>query len=89
MFLEAEIIVAERDAIAVPVTALGSEGGNATVMRVRDGVVERVEVTEGIRDGGHVEILTGLAAGDTVVTKAGSFVRAGDRVNPVPAAATN
>jgi HlyD family secretion protein len=52
-------------------------------------VAERVAVETGIRDGGFVEILSGLAAGDTVVTKAGSFVRSGDRINPVPAAAVN
>ena len=43
-----------------------------------------------IRDGGWVEILSGISAGDLVVTKAGAFVRDGDRINPVPAApATN
>ncbi|MFC3087348.1 efflux RND transporter periplasmic adaptor subunit [Tabrizicola soli] len=85
MFVEAEILVAEREGLAVPVSALGSSPEGAVVMRVRDGVVERVVVTTGIRDGGLVEIAEGLAAGDTVVTKAGAFVRAGDRINPVPA----
>lgn len=89
MFAEAEIIIAERETLVVPVTALGSEGGVPTVMRVKDGTVERVEVVAGIRDGGFVEIVSGLSAGDEVVTKAGSFVRAGDRVNPVPAAPLN
>ena len=41
----------------------------------------------GIRDGGWVEILSGLAAGDLIVAKAGAFVRDGDRINPVPAPA--
>lgn len=85
MFVEAEILVAEREGLAVPVSALGSSPEGAVVMRVRDGVVERVVVTTGIRDGGLVEITEGLGAGDTVVTKAGAFVRAGDRINPVPA----
>jgi HlyD family secretion protein len=90
MFVEAEILVAEREAIAVPVTSVGSDASGTTVMRVRDGLVERVEVKTGIRDGSHVEILEGLAAGDTVVTKAGAFVRSGDKINPVPdTAATN
>lgn len=90
MFLDAEVLVDERQAVAVPVTAVGSapEGG-ATVMKVSaEGLVSRVAVTTGIRDGGYVEIVTGLSAGDMVVTKAGAFVRDGDRVNPV-AAATN
>lgn len=90
MFVEAEILVAEREGLAVPLTAVGSSADGATVMRVRDGVAERVIVTTGIRDGAFVEIIDGLAAGDLVVTKAGAFVRAGDRINPVPdAGATN
>jgi len=85
MFADAEILVAERDTTAIPVTAVGSTDGKATVMRVRDGLVERVVVKTGIRDSGWVEIVEGLAPGETVVTKAGAFVRDGDRINPVPA----
>ena len=69
-----------------PVTAVGSAEGHSTVMRVTDGLVERIAVTTGIRDGGWVEIVKGLAPGETVVTKAGAFVRDGDRINPVVAA---
>lgn len=83
MFVEAEILVVERDALTVPVTAVGSDSSGATVMRVRDGTVERVQVRTGIRDGALVEIVEGLTAGDMVVMKAGAFVRSGDRVNPV------
>lgn len=84
MFVSAEILVAEREAVAVPVTAVGASAGGATVMKVVDGMVTRVAVKTGIRDGGWVEVLEGIAAGDTVVTKAGAFVRDGDRINPVP-----
>jgi HlyD family secretion protein len=83
MFVEAEIIVAEHDALAVPVTAIGSSPEGATVMRVKDGIVERVVIKTGIRDDGLVEVIDGLSAGDQVVTKAGAFVRPGDRINPV------
>ena len=86
MFVEADILTAEHDALAVPVTAIGSSPEGSTVMRVRDGLVERVVIKTGIRDGGLVEVTDGLAEGDLVVTKAGAFVRAGDRINPVPAA---
>lgn len=89
MFVEAEITVASRTALAVPVTAVGSDGTDATVMRVKDGVVERVVVTTGIRDGGHIEVVSGLAEGDLVVVKAASFVRQGDRIDPVLTPATN
>jgi HlyD family secretion protein len=86
MFAEAEIIAAERSTVVVPVTAMGSYNGETIVMKVTDGTVARTVVKIGIRDGVIVEILEGLAVGDTVVTKAGAFVRDGDRINPVPAA---
>lgn len=83
MFAEAEILLTEREGLAVPVTALGRTDGETTVMRVRDGVVEVAPVTLGIRDGAMVEVTKGLAPGDLVVVKAGAFVRQGDRINPV------
>lgn len=84
MFMDAEILIAERDALSVPVTAVGSSAEGSTVMKVADGVVSRVLVKTGIRDGGWIEVLEGIAPGDTIVTKAGAFVRDGDRINPVP-----
>jgi HlyD family secretion protein len=81
MFGEAEITVAERAGPAVPVTAVASDG---SVLRVDEGVVHRVTVTAGIRDGALVEIREGLGAGDMLVARAGAFVREGDRINPVP-----
>lgn len=89
MFVEAEILAAEHDGLAVPVTAIGSTAEGSSVMRVKDGLVERVAVTTGIRDGGLVEITDGLSEGDQVVLKAGAFVRAGDRINPVAAPAAS
>lgn len=89
MFAEAEIMVAEREALAVPVSAIGSGPDGATAMKVVDGRVSRVVVEIGIRDGMMIEILSGLALGDTIVTKAGAFVRDGDRINPVPAVEMN
>jgi HlyD family secretion protein len=85
MFVDATILVVERKTIAAPVTAIGSSPEGSTVMRVRDGVVERVAVQTGIRDGGMVEITSGVVPGDLIVTKAAAFVRDGDHINPVQA----
>lgn len=85
MYVEAEIMVAEHEVIAIPVTAVGSGLDGTSVMKVTGDSVERVLVQTGIRDRGWVEVLSGLTAGDVVVTKAGAFVRDGDRINPVPA----
>lgn len=87
MFAEATVLIASKETIALPVTAVGSSDGESTVMVVKAGVVDRVVITTGIRDGGWVEVLSGLTPGDTVVTKAGAFVRPGDKINPIPAVA--
>jgi HlyD family secretion protein len=84
LFAQAEIIAAERETLSVPITAVSLDPRGASVLKVApDGSVRRVTVTAGIRDGGRVEILDGLAEGDLVVARAGAFVRDGDRINPV------
>lgn len=83
MFLQAEILVREARELAVPASAVASDPSGAAVMRVEDGVVRRVPVATGIRDGDLVGVDEGLGAGDLVVTRAGAFVRDGDRINPV------
>ena len=83
MFADAEILVAERETLAVPVSAVGTGPEGATVMMVVDGLVSRIVVQTGIRDGAMIEIVSGLSLGDQIVTKAGAFVRDGDMINPV------
>lgn len=84
MFLEAEIEVSEREVLAVPITALGTDDLGTFVMVIDDeGVVHRTAVVTGIRDGGRVELQTGVEAGMKVVAKAASFVRDGDLLTPV------
>lgn len=83
MFAEATILIAERNAIAVPVTAVRSGKDGASVLRVTDGRASLVPVRTGIREAGKLEIIEGLQEGDLIVAKAGAFIRDGDRVNPV------
>lgn len=90
MFAAAEITVAERDGLSLPVTAVAEGPDGTTVMKVIDGVVSRVPVRTGIRDGGLVEVLDGVLERDLIVLKAGAFVRDGDHVRPIqPAPVTN
>ena len=51
------------------VAALDEAGTNPAVMRLRNGAVEKVNVTLGVRDEAteRVELLSGVAAGDTVL----------------------
>ncbi|MBU4528900.1 MAG: efflux RND transporter periplasmic adaptor subunit [Hoeflea sp.] len=83
MFADAQILVAQRQAITAPVTSINMGADGADVLKIEDGVATRTPVKTGIREGGRVEITEGLAEGDLIVAKAGAFVRNGDRVTPV------
>lgn len=83
MYGNAAIIVTETKGIALPLSAITTEGGKTTVRKVSDGIVQMVEIRTGIQDGAYVEVTEGLSEGDKVVAKAGVFVRDGDRINPV------
>jgi len=90
LFAEAEILVREASGLTVPVSAVASSStSKQSVLRVdATGVVTKVDVETGIRDGGLIEILSGLNEGDLLVARAGAFVRPGDKINPVLATPT-
>ncbi|MEI2301654.1 efflux RND transporter periplasmic adaptor subunit [Ensifer sp. MJa1] len=81
-FGRATVVVAERKAIMVDNSALvfGSVDGTVSVFVVDAGKAERRVVTPGMREGGKVEIVSGLATGDRVVLKAGVSLREGETV---------
>ncbi|MCR6501442.1 efflux RND transporter periplasmic adaptor subunit [Shinella sp. CPCC 101442] len=85
MFASAEIVVEEREGIVLPLSAITTSDGKTVARKVENGVVKLVSVETGIQDGQVIEIVSGLAAGDEVVAKAGAYVRDGDKVNPVHA----
>ena len=57
-------------------------GGKATVLRVRDGKAERVDVTIGLRDEQteRVEIASGIAQGDVLLVGAAQGMTPGTPV---------
>lgn len=85
MYGMAKIIIAETEALALPLSSVTEARDSAYTRLVKDGVVKQVEIKTGIKDAGFVEIVEGVAAGDQVVEKAGAFVRDGDRIRPVAA----
>lgn len=88
MYADAQIVIEEKQAIVLPLTAVTVGHDETTVRKVEDGVVHVMSVTTGIQDGEFIEITTGLKPGDKVVAKAGAYVRDGDKINPVTSAAT-
>jgi HlyD family secretion protein len=82
-FARGTIEVARRTGVAVPLGAVlyGAEG--ASVQVVMKDRVETRRVRTGLSAGGFIEIREGVAAGEPVVARAGSFLRHGDPVRPV------
>lgn len=88
MLLSVRLYQAARSAIVVPEIAVIQVGTEAFVYRVAaDQTATRVKVGLGSRRRGEVEIASGLAPGDTIVTEGAVKLRDGARVAPVPPAA--
>jgi membrane fusion protein (multidrug efflux system) len=69
MFARINIVTAtHKDALVVPEQAIIPKGDDSYVFVVRDGKAVQQKVTLGLRQTGSVEITSGLAAGDLVVT---------------------
>lgn len=77
-FADVELVLNEyANALAVPAIALVSELRGRKVFVVKDGVVEARMVETGIRTDTTVQILSGLALEDTVLTSGLQLVRPG------------
>ena len=91
MFARVMLFTTEtRDSLMIPEESLFPVGDDKYVYRVVDGKAERRKVGIGQRREGKVEILAGLAAGDTVVTAGQIKLRDGAavRIANVPAPPT-
>jgi membrane fusion protein, multidrug efflux system len=100
LFAEGRVNAESRNALVLPTTAIDQRGARPTVMRLRGGRVERVNVTLGIRDEQreNFEITQGLQRGDTVLLGAAQAIGEGkqvristvnDRSTQVPATKTS
>ncbi len=88
MLLSVRLYQAPRNAIVVPEIAVIQVGTEAFIYRVsKDQTAERVKVELGSRRRGEVEVASGLAAGETIVTEGAVKLRDGARVASAPAAA--
>lgn len=81
MFARVTLVVDRRnEAIVVPESAIVQRGDGQFVYRVRDGKAELTRVRLGLRQTGRIEVVEGLAAGDTVVTAGQIKLRPGSAV---------
>jgi RND family efflux transporter MFP subunit len=79
LFANGRIASEQRKGLITPYSAVDLRGLKPTVLRLKGGVAERVEVTLGVRDEDQerYEILTGVAVGDTLLIGAAQGITPG------------
>jgi RND family efflux transporter MFP subunit len=82
-FARGTIGTAQSHGLAVPSSAVVFNSDGAFVQVVVNGRVSRRAIETGLVSGGLVEVRKGIAEGDIVVSRAGTFLRDGDAVRSV------
>jgi RND family efflux transporter MFP subunit len=72
-----------QNAITVPVSAVVTEKGGASVFVVKDGKAEKVPVKLGVESPGYVEVLSGLTGDEDVIIRGRDRIRPGAGVSVV------
>jgi membrane fusion protein (multidrug efflux system) len=82
LFADGRVASQAHTGVVAPATAVDRRGVRPSVVRVKNGRVERVEVELGIEDDQNerVEVVRGLAAGDTVLVGAAQGIAPGTAV---------
>jgi RND family efflux transporter MFP subunit len=84
MYASARITEASTaNAILVPKDAVTTKDGKRVVQKVQGNAVAITEVTEGLSSATHVQIVKGLAAGDTVLADARKQLAPGSKVRGI------
>lgn len=84
MYATARIVEASSaSALLVPRDAVTTKDGKPVVRKVQGDSVTEVEVVVGLSDGRHVQIVKGLAAGDTVLADARRPLATGAKVRGI------
>lgn len=82
-FARASIELRRAIAITVPSSAIMYDGGKAQLQTVANGSVKTRAVDLGLTLGGRSEVKRGVEEGETIIVRAGPFLRDGDAVTPV------
>lgn len=85
-FASGIVRVAERCGVAVPHASVTREPDGIVVYRADKRRIEGRQVVTGLSSEKLIEITDGIEEGDTVVSRAGAFLREGDLIRPVRAA---
>jgi len=86
-FARGTVEIARHAGVVLPQSAIVTVDGKPTAQVVKDGKVETRSLETGISGNDVVEVRSGVAEGEDVILRAGTFVRDGDQVTPVMASA--
>lgn len=83
LFAEGRVVSESAEGLVVPLNAVNTRDGAPWVMRVSGGKTEKVTVTLGLRDSRteRVQVLSGLAEGDTLLRGAAQGITPGTPVS--------
>lgn len=80
-FAKVRMILGEnRNAIMIPSNAVIPQARNKQVALYRGGMTSMIDIDTGIRDSSNVQVLSGLKAGDTLVTSGLLFIKPGTKL---------
>ena len=82
-FASAQIETARQRGLAVPVSAVSTSGGISTALVLDGDTVRERKIKTGLTSEGLVEVVSGLAEGDRLIARAGTFLKDGDIVRPI------
>lgn len=80
MLMHVDLLLRPRRTVLVPEEALVPKGSSQSVLTIADGKVVQRTVAIGTRQPGRVEVLSGLSAGEQVITQGAVRVRPGQAV---------
>jgi HlyD family secretion protein len=82
-FARGVIETGRKSAVTLPLSAIAYGRNGASVQSVVDGKIATKKVVLGLAGAGRAEIASGLSEGESVVARAGTFVRDGDVITPI------
>ncbi len=82
--LEVTLNYNQRNSLSIPDTSMMLEGNKAYVYKIsKDNVANKIEIVFGLRNGGKVEVISGLNEGDIIVAEGLKKVRPRGKIKPI------
>ena len=82
--LEVTVNYNEKNSLGIPDTSIMLEGDKIYVYKVSEkNITNKTEIKIGIRDGGYVEVLSGLIEGENIVAEGLKKVRPRGKIKPI------